>query len=216
MSLLAIAKKFASVINWVPFINSIVVKHGNKFSVKGALLIGCKVRLKGVNNSITIGRGTVLYKTRITINGEGNSLKIGDDCVIKQAAFVYEDDENAICVGNNTRMMGKILVACLEGRSIEIGSGCLFSSEIEIRTSDSHSLLDEQGKRINQADNISIGDRVWLGSRVLLLKGVELAHDVVVGGGSIVTKKFVDSNCVIAGNPARLVKKNVSWQKERV
>ena len=53
---------------------------------------------------------------------------------------------------------------------------------------------------------ITIGDNVWIGGGAMILAGVTLGDNVVVGAGSVVTKSFVD-NVVIAGNPARVIKK---------
>ena len=53
---------------------------------------------------------------------------------------------------------------------------------------------------------ITIGDNVWIGGGAMILAGVTLGDNVVVGAGSVVTKSFGD-NVVIAGNPARVIKK---------
>ena len=53
---------------------------------------------------------------------------------------------------------------------------------------------------------ITIGDNVWIGGGAMILAGVTLGDTVVVGAGSVVTKSFGD-NVVIAGNPARVIKK---------
>lgn len=53
---------------------------------------------------------------------------------------------------------------------------------------------------------IKIGDYCWLGMNVLILAGVELGPSTIVGGGSVVTKSFPEGYCVIAGNPAKVIK----------
>lgn len=60
---------------------------------------------------------------------------------------------------------------------------------------------------------IKIGDYCWIGMNALVLAGVELGPSTIVGGGSIVTKSFPDGYCVIAGNPAKVIK---YLDKERV
>ena len=54
-------------------------------------------------------------------------------------------------------------------------------------------------------DNIKIGNRVWCGQNVTILKGVEIGDDVVIGAGSLVLAS-VPSNSIVAGSPARLIR----------
>ena len=60
--------------------------------------------------------------------------------------------------------------------------------------------LHEDGKPV------VIHDKVWIGMNSVILPGVELGPHVVVGAGSIVTKSYPDGWCVIAGNPAKIIK----------
>ena len=81
----------------------------------------------------------------------------------------------------------------------------------QIRLGDSHSILDSDGKRINKAKDIAIGDHVWIGQQVIVLKGSTVGADSIVGTGSLLTGKTYDSNSIIAGIPAKIVKQHVSW-----
>lgn len=57
-----------------------------------------------------------------------------------------------------------------------------------------------------QLATVKIGDYCWIGMNSLVLAGVELGPSTIVGGGSVVTKSFPDGYCVIAGNPAKVIK----------
>ena len=71
----------------------------------------------------------------------------------------------------------------------------ILSSNHDLYTRDSYS-----------TKSIKIGDYCWLGMNVLILAGVELGPSTIVGGGSVVTKSFPEGYCVIAGNPAKVIK----------
>ena len=88
---------------------------------------------------------------------------------------------------------------------------CLFSDSITFRTGDSHSVLDIDGRRINLAKDIHIGDHVWIGQHVTVLKGSVVRGDSIIGTGSILTGKEYQSNTIIAGSPARILKHHVTW-----
>lgn len=53
---------------------------------------------------------------------------------------------------------------------------------------------------------ITIGAKCWIGMNSLILPGVILGDHTIVGGGSVVTKSFEQGNCVIAGNPAKIIR----------
>ncbi|MBW4566496.1 MAG: hypothetical protein KME31_00335 [Tolypothrix carrinoi HA7290-LM1] len=85
----------------------------------------------------------------------------------------------------------------------------------DIRTTDSHSILNAEGDRINPDESIEIGDRVWLTREVMVLKGAEIGSDVVIGARSIVTKK-IPPNTLAIGIPAKVVRTNITWLVESI
>jgi acetyltransferase-like isoleucine patch superfamily enzyme len=64
--------------------------------------------------------------------------------------------------------------------------------------------------RVNPAADIRIGDRVWLGSGALILKGVTIGNGSIIGARAVLTKD-VPMCCAAAGNPARVLRHHVSW-----
>lgn len=56
--------------------------------------------------------------------------------------------------------------------------------------------------------NVKIGNNVWIGGRVIILKGVEIGDNVVIGAGSVVTRDVPDY-AIVAGNPAKVIKNRV-------
>lgn len=67
-----------------------------------------------------------------------------------------------------------------------------------------HSLSDNRAHKLSSA--IVIGDYCWLGANSIILPGVKLGTYTIVGAGAVVTKSFADGYCVIAGNPAKIIR----------
>lgn len=87
----------------------------------------------------------------------------------------------------------------------------MISWGIDIWCTDAHTVTDLEGNPINFSKSIEIGDHVWIGRDVKIGKNTKISNDSIIGWGSIVTKKFEDTNVVIAGNPAKIVKRNINW-----
>lgn len=94
-----------------------------------------------------------------------------------------------------------------------IGKDCMFSYGINIWTGDGHPIYDlTTEERINEDQDVIIGNHVWMGRNVSVHKGGVIPDGCVIGANSFVTKKFYESNCMIAGTPARIIKKNIRWE----
>ena len=170
----------------------------------------------GKDNSVAIGEGVALNRCAFRFYGNCNKVIICKGCKLNDVTFWIEDDGNEIMLGAGTTIHGKTEIACIEGTSVTVGDDCMFSSNISMRTGDSHSVVDLNGKRINPSRNIRIGNHVWIGQDVFIGKGAEIADNSILGAGSVVTRRFDESNVAIAGNPAIVIKEKVNWKRERI
>lgn len=121
-------------------------------------------------------------------------------------------DDNKLVIGSLTSFQNTN-INIQEGTSIYIGENCMFAASVQIRTTDEHSILDMSGKRINEAKNIIIGDKCWLGLESIILKGASIPCSTIVGLRSEVTKAFKAENTLLAGIPAKVIKEGVCWDR---
>jgi acetyltransferase-like isoleucine patch superfamily enzyme len=153
-------------------------------------------------------------------------LEIGKKCHIN-GSIVLEREIGKVIIGDRTYIGAGTSIICATG--IQIGSDVLTAWGITIVDHDSHSvrwqnraedverwrvgLLEGGAKRAAQLKNwgvvsmspVIIGDKVWIGFNVIILKGVLVGEGAVIAAGSVVTKD-VPPYSVVAGNPARVVK----------
>jgi acetyltransferase-like isoleucine patch superfamily enzyme len=94
---------------------------------------------------------------------------------------------------------------------VSFGKGCLVSWDVLILDSDFHPIVYEDGTESVLHAPIVLGDRIWIGARSTILKGVELGDDVIVAAGAMVTSPEHTHKVLLAGNPARVLRTGVRW-----
>lgn len=97
--------------------------------------------------------------------------------------------------------------------SFSCGDDCMFSHGIIIRCSDGHAVMNSDGEIINRGKSVKIGNHVWVGQDALISKNTQIPDGCIVGARAVVTKKFEQKNCIIAGVPAKIVKEDIQWDR---
>lgn len=183
--------------------------------IKSVDLSGGGKFVSGNNNWVEC-RSSEIGNVELRILGNDNRLLIEEGVVFKEGMIWIEDSGNEIVIGAGTTLEGVHLAVAEKGTHIRIGRDCMFSSNIRIATTDSHSIIDlERGERINPARSIDIGDHVWIGTQVGINKGVCIGNGAIVGSHAVVTRD-VSQNTLVAGVPAKTIKRNVSWIRKRI
>lgn len=157
-----------------------------------------------------IGKGSrVFYKSKI-INDLIGGVRIGENCSIGRTAYRYHaampfyttllnDGNGHIYIGDNCRINGAYIHA---KDSIQIGNDCVIASGVTIIDSNAHQVHSmDRTKGKDRPEGIMIGNNVWVGLNVVILKGTVIGNNCVVAAGSIVKGVFTD-NSIIQGNPA--------------
>ena len=165
----------------------------------------------GEGNLIKIPSKTYCDNLVIIIKGNNNRLKIGEKCIFKNTNEIFiEGNDNKVVIGDNVTFDQNVGLVCCEGTELSIGSNCIFANGVRVRTSDQHAIFDENNRRINHAKNVIIGNHVWLGASVIVMKGSNIGDGTVVGLNSMVFGT-VPNNSIAVGRPAKIVKSNICW-----
>jgi acetyltransferase-like isoleucine patch superfamily enzyme len=160
-----------------------------------------------------VGAGTSIVPWRI--KGSRNCrLSIGIDCFIRDR-IVFERENAQLSIGDRT-FLGNGLIAVAD--SVEIGSDVMFAWGVTVVDHNSHSIRFSerrgdtqrwlQGRKDWSAvriEAVKVHDKAWIGFGAVILKGVTIGEGAVVAAGAVVTKS-VPPWCVVAGNPARIIR----------
>jgi len=113
-----------------------------------------------------------------------------------------------VTVGEGTYFSPDTLL--VSSRAITVGAGCAISWGTQLLDDDYHTL--ESGGRVRpMSQPIVIGDHVWVGNNSMILKGARIPDGCVVAAYSVVTGQFDEANCILAGVPARVISRDVTW-----
>ena len=202
---------------WRSFLDRHSYSRGsNNQIIKKGISVNSRIQITGNGNKVILEKGTILKNSLIKILGSDNVVHIHKDAFVSGAELWVEDHGCRIEIGERSFIGHHSHLACTEdSRALLIGRDCMISSNVQIRTGDSHSIMEENGNRINVAVSVSIGDHCWIGEGAKVLKGVVLDGDDVVSTGAIVTHSF-GKNLLIGGVPSRVLKERINWDKARI
>ncbi|MBQ9926632.1 MAG: acyltransferase [Lachnospiraceae bacterium] len=167
---------------------------------------------------VKYGKQLKLKGIPVIFNKKGASITIGDNCLIKSSflsnlvglysrtIIVTRVEGATISIGNNVGISGATIYA---RKGITIGDNTNIGGNTKILDNDFHP-IDPQARIADDKDKIGtapvvIGENCFIGCNALILKGTQLGNNCVVGAGAVVSGKFED-NCVIAGNPAKVIR----------
>jgi len=221
--------RIKSIIKKVPFIGRALVRIKASFKRKPAAIRGDRNTIKndgfldhvvfdiiGNDNYIEIGKNCQIRNTLLYIRGNNHRLIINENCYFGGGELWIEDDNCQLIIHESTTVEEAHIAVTEPFSKIEIHKDCMLARYVEIRTGDSHSIVDrETGKRINNAANVCIGEHVWIGAHAKILKGVTIGNDSIIGTASVVTKN-VPEYSIATGVPARVIRTGISWDRKRI
>jgi len=160
-------------------------------------LVGLPIIRKSKNSRIILGRDVTLVSSSygnvaginhpviLTTLGEGATIHLEEGCGLSGSS---------VCAVKGIRI----------GKNSGLGANAsVYDTDFHVVDS---SREDQEGILDAEAKPVEIGENVWVAANVLILKGVTIGNDAVIGAGSVVSKN-IQANMLVIGNPAKEVRK---------
>jgi len=154
-----------------------------------------------------VGAGLIVFGPRhVEVNGP--RVCLGRDIHMmatrdKPIRFtVYAQPGGRIELGDYTIVLPGARIS--SASSIRVGRNCMFATNSYVTDADWHDVYDRTAAPGNTAE-VVLEDNVWVGDSAIVCKGVTVGENSVIGAGAVVASD-VPKNCVVAGNPARVIK----------
>ncbi|WP_018755693.1 acyltransferase [Paenibacillus terrigena] len=171
-----------------------VIKKANR--VLRGVLFGLRVTKSG--SMLQVSGSHIISKCKET------RLILGNRVMLYDRVNFYLDASGAeIVIGDRTYINRRTEI--MSKSLVKIGNDCAISWDVVISDTDYHEIEGTVSTK-----PIVIGDKVWIGCKSTILKGVTIGNGAVVAAGSVVTKD-VEPYTLVAGIPAKVIKSDVRW-----
>ena len=157
---------------------------------------------------LTIGMNELNRRKTVLILEKYASLSILGKVSIFNGCRISVGEGATLTIGNNTYVNESSRIMAVE--KITIGDACAISWNVTIIDSDMHSIVINNIPKPHTAP-IFIGNKVWIGANVIILKGVTIGDNVVIAAGTLVNRN-IPNNSLVMGNPMKVMKSSVKWE----
>ena len=186
----------------------ILVSHHTRLKpLYGKVTVSGKLKM----GLVKIGLGTsqlVDFRSERTVIDLRGRVEFNGRCKIGAGSRMMVATTGTLVFHDNFCNSSHLSIICF--KKIVFGTNNHFSWHTLVMDSDQHEVVDCTGQRVNEDAPVIFGDNVWCGCNTIVLKGTELCSDVMVGAGAVVHGHHTTPHVVLAGNPAKIVKENVS------
>jgi acetyltransferase-like isoleucine patch superfamily enzyme len=172
----------------------------------------CPMRFRGEiarRRYVTEGGANLLVRDHVEIvkrDGGGQPLSLGANVYLAEySRLVFEGPDGRMELGDNVFINARSEIRARE--LVRVGCDSILAFDVVVMDTNHH---DIEGA-LTTAPTV-IGSRVWIGARATVLRGVTIGDGAVVGAGSVVTQD-VSAGTLVAGNPARVLRRDVRWRR---
>lgn len=188
------------------------IRYGTRLNIKGKVCIDDESAIRWA--MIVIGSHEAdisdpKHTTCITVEKSARlvfehsaHIGLGSKIFVKEGASMYLGDNFAVSANSSFICYKRIIM----GRDIQFSWGC------QVMDSDTHTIIGMNGRRMNPDREVRVGNKVWIGSNVTIMKGSIIPDNCVIGAESFVAGTNFSANSIIVGSPAKSFKQIKGWK----
>lgn len=171
------------------------------------------ITIRGKNNRITVDKRARINRLTVLFDCDNGTVIIGPSSKRGFSMSMQLGQDSTVRIGSDVTTTAVCVINAAEGATVSFGNDVMIASGNQFRAHDGHPIFDvATGLRVNPAKDITIGNHVWFGAQAVALAGANVGDGSVIGFGSVVTKT-IQNNCIAVGSPARVVRKNIAWER---
>ena len=153
-------------------------------------------------HGVKFGRQSYIREHSV-IRRHGGKIILGNETKIYPYSRIQTiDKQSKLFIGNDTMIGYRFTCLCKE--MIEVGEKCLIAEDVFI-TDYNHCTNKNIGYKVLVSKPVKIGNHVWIGQKAIILPGVNIGDESIIGAGSVVTKS-IPPYSIAVGNPAKVIK----------
>ena len=191
-----------------------IIIRNTKIIGRPKITIECNNCYFGMIKVGEVGYNLWATKKSILTFWDNGCIIFRGDCKSANSCHLRVLRSGCLTFGNNFYSSSNLNVHCADsmtfGNNVTLGWNCTLTD------TDYHHYYDNIKKKLSRPNNpIFIGDNCWLGFSCIVTKGSILNNHTIVGAGSVISCNFTDSNIIIKGNPAQIVRRDVSIDEKK-
>lgn len=187
----------------------IIITGKTKLRLSGIVEFKCPVRFGLVNIGFDVDNMPITFSpTQIMIKGK---LIIGGDIIVNKGANLVVWPNATMKLGNDVMICSGVTLKATN--RVTVGNHVMISSGCFIMDSSIHCIYNTETMEVSSPfSEITIGDNVWLNMYTDVIKSGGVANGCITARYTLINKpaNCADTNCFLAGQPAKVVKRNVT------
>ena len=197
---------------------TIRLRNGGKIKVESNNLDdSTKITSEG-NATVSIG-SNVYTGEKVIISNTNGTIEIEEGCKLGSHITLRTSCGGAIFIHKKTTIQRLGAIVASFHAKVVLKADCMLSYLVLIRAGNSHNMIDlDTGCHLddNNSRDVILGEHVWVGMRATIMNGVEVGSGSTIGANTFLCKKKYGSNCCVAGNPPRVLRKRTAWMRDGV